>query len=42
MVQWVEEWNKEEEIEGSGWFCDVEKVEEEERMRVLIGGNDFS
>ena len=28
-VQWIEDWNEEEEIENGGWSYDVEIVEEE-------------
>ena len=29
-------------MEGGGWSCDVESVEEEEKVGVFIETNDFS
>ena len=30
MVQWVEEWDEEEEMENGGWSCDVENQKRKE------------
>ena len=42
MIWWVEDWDEEEEMKGGGWSCDVESVEEEEKVKVFIETNDFS